>query len=258
LALAEAFRENLTAELLTIYVETTADLSHEQIKQAITRAIQERDFFPRVSELRKLAGAGAEEQKDAEAHRAWDVLLRYVDDWIQSDPQGCYGPEQGCRKTRPPKLEPRIVDCVRRLGGWRRLKTASEDDLPFLKKDFLEEYSRWEAVDRVDVSHMLNAVTPTLQLKAMEPPAPTLVAPLDVSKQKPKAVYEPLTPQQIRDRREMLRQQAEVMKSKLAKLNNQSWPTLTGTESVEAEVDHLNLPSVCTTSNGNDHTREAL
>ena len=147
---------------------------------------------------------------------------------------------------------------MRRLGGWKRLKTADESDLPFLKKDFLEEYSRWEAVDRIDVSHMLNAVTPTLQLKAMEPPAPTPVAPLDVPKQKPKPVYEPLTPQQIRDRREMLRQQAEVMKSKLAKLNNQSWPMITGTESVEAEVDHLNPPSVCTTSNGTDHTTEAL
>jgi len=223
LALAEAFRESLTAELLAIYVEATAELTDEQIKRAVTRAIRERDFFPRVSELYKLAGCSTEEQKDAEAHRAWDVLLDYVDTWIHPDPEGCYGPEQGCRSSPPPKLEQRIVDCARRLGGWRRLKTASEDDIPFLKKDFIEEFNRWEAVERIDVSHMLKA-HPKLQLaaKPMEPPTPMLPPPAPVARpqvpiQQPKSVPEPLSPLQLRNRREMLREQAEGMKAKYAK-----------------------------------------
>lgn len=211
LALAEAFRESLTAELLAIYVEAIADLSDDQLKQAVSRAIKERDFFPRISELRKLAGVDAEEQKDAEALKAWDVLLRYVNTWIHPDPQGAYGPEQGCRPYPPPQLEQCILDCARRVGGWRRLKTASEADLPFLKKDFLEEYRSWESVERVDVSHMLKA-QPTLQLKSMDPapPRPRPVR-LEHSAEKHKPVYEPLSDVQVRDRREMLRQQAALV-----------------------------------------------
>jgi len=90
-------------------------------------------------------------------------------------------------------------------------QTASEADLPFLKKDFLEEYRSWESVERVDVSHMLKA-QPTLQLKSMDPapPRPRPVR-LEHSAEKHKPVYEPLSDVQVRDRREMLRQQAALV-----------------------------------------------
>jgi len=155
--LAEIFGEFMTPARLKGYVANLADLPIEQLKTAFRRAAKECKFFPKIAELRELAGADPEEQKEAEAHHAWDVLLNYVDTWIHPDPEGCYGPEQGCRSAPPPTLEQRILDCARRLGGWRRLKTASEDDVPFLKKDFLEEYMRWEGVNHISTDRLIAA-----------------------------------------------------------------------------------------------------
>jgi len=220
--------EAVTPERLALYIDDLADLSQEQLERALWRARRELRFFPKIAELRELAGASAEETQAAEAHKAWDLLLDFVDTWIHADVEGRYGPEQGCRRFPPPKLEQCILDCVRRLGGWKRLKTASEQDVPFLKKDFLEEYSSWEAVDAIDASHMLTAVAPKLQLKSMDPgrPKPQTVPQQTAVPTKPKPVVEPFTLLQVADRREMLRQQAELIKAKYATKPNSPNQTL--------------------------------
>jgi hypothetical protein len=223
--LAEIFSEPMTSARLKGYAANLLDLDIYQLKTAFTRAPRECRFFPRISELREFAGAlDGKIQQDAEAHRAWDVLLDYVDTWVQADPEGAYGPEQGCRMYPPQTLDQRILDCARRLGGWKWLKTASEDDVPFLKKDFIDEYLKWEAVAHVDVSHMLKEVCPTLQLQTMDSAPENIYqrrkileeqAAIVTKKRPPSRAKpincEPLTDIQLRDRREMLRQQAETL-----------------------------------------------
>ena len=56
-ALGEAFGEGLTAERQAIYVTALADIPMDQLRQAIRAAIQELKWFPKVAELRELAGA---------------------------------------------------------------------------------------------------------------------------------------------------------------------------------------------------------
>ena len=56
-ALGEAFGEGLTAERQAIYVTALADIPRDQLRQAIRAAIQELKWFPKVAELRELAGA---------------------------------------------------------------------------------------------------------------------------------------------------------------------------------------------------------
>jgi hypothetical protein len=58
---AEAMGEPLTASRLQIYAKDLSDLSVEQIVLACLRARQELKFFPKIAELRELAGvAGAQ------------------------------------------------------------------------------------------------------------------------------------------------------------------------------------------------------
>ncbi len=63
-ALGEAFGEGLTAERQALYVTALADVPMDQLRQAIRAAIQELKWFPKVAELRELAGALPERLND--------------------------------------------------------------------------------------------------------------------------------------------------------------------------------------------------
>src|SRR5438309_2053585 len=70
LAMAEVFREPLTAELLAMYVESLADLSDEQIRLCAGRAIRGLKWFPKPAELRELVGCNPkQEQPEAPAFK---------------------------------------------------------------------------------------------------------------------------------------------------------------------------------------------
>src|ERR1700730_8941603 len=77
-ALAEVFKELLTPECIAMYVESLADLSDDQIKLSIGRAVRELEWFPKPSKLRELAGTeGSAPSQDAEARAAWDTVTRF-------------------------------------------------------------------------------------------------------------------------------------------------------------------------------------
>ena len=56
--LAEAFGESMTAQRLMIYAHDLGDIAFEELAAAFQRARRECRFFPKISELRELAGAG--------------------------------------------------------------------------------------------------------------------------------------------------------------------------------------------------------
>jgi len=72
-ALGEAFGEGLTAERQAIYVTALSDVPIDQLRQAIRAAIQELKWFPKVAELRELAGALPRTLNDGRpgAEEAW-------------------------------------------------------------------------------------------------------------------------------------------------------------------------------------------
>jgi|SRR5262249_24475959 len=76
LALAEVFREPLTAECMAMYVESLSDMTDNQIRVSIGRAVRELKWFPKPAELRELAGANAEQQDQAELARPGKYLPR--------------------------------------------------------------------------------------------------------------------------------------------------------------------------------------
>src|SRR5262252_8689699 len=65
--LAEAFGESMTAQRLMIYAHDLVDIPVAHLTEAFDRARRECRFFPKISELRELAGAGAKDERNAEA-----------------------------------------------------------------------------------------------------------------------------------------------------------------------------------------------
>jgi hypothetical protein len=134
--LAEAFGEPLTAERVEIYVGGLADLSRDQLCVAFRRALYELKWFPKLAELRDLAGSKPEELK-VEAQAAWNYVNDYLRKWgvdrlpVRSD---------GKLITAPP-LDPRLEYAVRQIGGLWRLNQVTDETYHFIFRDFCEAYA---------------------------------------------------------------------------------------------------------------------
>jgi hypothetical protein len=211
--LAVGMGEAVTAERLALYVEDLADLSQQQIEQALRRARRELKFFPKIAELRELAGAGMAAEASAEARRAWEALVKFVDRWCRWNCEY----DRAYVERGAPILAQRIVDTVHRTGGWSAYLGLSSADFPFQQRRFFEEYAAWEAVEKVDMSKLLIEI-PQLKLLARRMNQPDRVEPVKspsaAPMSKPKLICESITDVQLEDRREMLRQQAEFIRQK--------------------------------------------
>jgi|SRR5579863_7832640 len=212
--LAEAFGEPMTPQRLKVYAGDLSDLDRRQLEQAFIRGRRELKFFPKIAELRSLAGKSQEQQQDAEARKAWDATMKFMEKYVSNDVYGNFGPEHGWYPRRYPTLSERILATVRRTGGWKIYKCMSNDDFPFVQKRFFEEYTAWAAVEQIEEPKLLREI-PQLQLDKK-----TLrVRDLSVLKEgnverpafKAKPIPTPMTDTQIGDRREMLRQQADSL-----------------------------------------------
>jgi len=123
------------------------EASHDNIKIALDRCMRECRWPVRLPDI-FLRIPGCEVTKpDAEARCAWDILTSFVKKYVGNDIHGDYGPEHGWFPTGFPKLEQRILDTVRRTGGWKVYALMDETDFPHQQKRFFEEYRAWTAVE---------------------------------------------------------------------------------------------------------------
>ena len=164
---AVAKGQGITPERLRINAEDLVDIPQDALLVAFAKARRELDYLPGVSEIRRLAMVDEGSKLDAETRSAWDLAVDFVAKYVSNDVEGNYGPEHGWhgtivingkvkRKARYPQLPQRILDVVRRTGGWKQYKLMSENDLPFQQKRFFDEYKAWAAVEQaVDVSKSL-------------------------------------------------------------------------------------------------------
>jgi hypothetical protein len=211
--LAVAMRETITAECLQIYAMDLSDLSREQLEIALTRARRELRFFPKIAELRELAGTKPSDTSKIAAEAAWTFAMEYLRRWgVDRLPLWSSG-----RQISAPPLPPRIVYALRRIGGLSGLNQVTEESRPFAFKDFCEAY---------DLAPIANSLEPQLaetfchrklfgKVKELAS-APPRVSEIKAPQVRPipavKGFPEPTGSAQ--DRREMLRQQAATLRSK--------------------------------------------
>jgi hypothetical protein len=123
-----------------------------EINAALNRCLRECRFPVRLPDIFLRIPGHEIPPIEAEMRKAWDVLIDFVGKWIQSDLHGNYAPSKGCRASPMPKLAPRILDTVRRTGGWSTYKCMSDSDFPFQQKRFFEEYLAWTEVNSIPQS----------------------------------------------------------------------------------------------------------
>lgn len=221
--------------------------SDEQIAHAMTRCCRECRYPVRLSDFLQRIPGQEIPAPEAEGRKAWDLLQTFVRKYVGNDVHGNFGPEHGWYPKTFPQLSDRILDTVRRTGGWKVYKCMTDEDFPFVQKRFFEEFHAWAAVERVDLGHMLAAVPEPKRLASTPVPAAIKPEPVPIVRPKPfaqplsdaqlcdrreilmqaeprpaagqnrpvaKPVYEKLTDAQLRDRREMVMQQAESFKAR--------------------------------------------
>jgi hypothetical protein len=194
----------LMAEILT------QSASDGQIDSALTRCAHECRYPVRLSDILQRIPGLEVPQAEAEGRKAWDVLMGFVNKYVGNSVYGVFGPDHGWHPTNYPKLSDRISDTVRRTGGWSLYKCMTDADFPFVQKRFFEEYAAWVSVEQVVPGKLLTE-RPRLRLvpKPIEIPKPEIQPKPAGEQALVMKIPEPLTEAQIRDRREMLRQQAE-------------------------------------------------
>jgi hypothetical protein len=113
------------------------------IAQALDCCVRECRYPVRLHDIMQRLPGGGVPHMEAEMRAAWDEALRHRK-YLRWNCEYDYAyPEPGA-----PQLPQRIVDCVRRGGGWESVLNMGPEDFPFVQKRFFDEYKAWDAVQK--------------------------------------------------------------------------------------------------------------
>lgn len=159
-----------TPERLAINAADLADIPQETMRDVFARARREKTFgYPQVSDLREMAGLGG----SGESLAAWEWVEQFMRRHVHRSGAEGYAITDGtgpidwtsgkprCQRIPVPEIPPEIERAVRLCGGWTRLKEMSDDEYPFVKKEFLaavESYDRTEMAS----NRLLNATVASM------------------------------------------------------------------------------------------------
>jgi hypothetical protein len=129
----------LMAKALAARVEPAA------VNLALDRCMIECRFPVRLPDIFQRMPGTEVAEIDAEKRLAWDIVIRTVSKWGRWNSERTHA----FLDDRAPTLAPRILDSVRRTGGWTVYHAMEADDFPHVQKRFFEEYSAWIQVERI-------------------------------------------------------------------------------------------------------------
>ena len=155
-----------------------------------------------------------------ETEAAWVFAMNYLRRWgVERLPL-----YQSGKRVEAPQLPARIEYAVRRIGGLRGLNQITEESRPFVFKDFCEAYRQAPVAELQEpglqgrygarqllgeVKQLTGATDRPRQPQDVNATGPSAgEKPAELVPCNPKRIPEPPTDAQIRDRRQMLRQQA--------------------------------------------------
>lgn len=216
-----------STERLRINAEDLLDVPQEHLAKAFVKARRELDYIPGVAELRRLAQADDAGNVDADMRAAWDAVTKHVAKWGRWNSER----DRAHLETDAPELPERIVDTVRRTGGWTVYLGMDLDSFPFQQKRFFDEYKAWVRTERAaidlwkslpaaDVKQL--AAAKTMALSHQDPKRLTTPG-NGITGTKPRRIEPELTPEDLQVRREAAKARlAEYLRAK----TTTSGPTL--------------------------------
>jgi hypothetical protein len=191
----------------TAYREALADLSDEQWRECVTKALKTLRFMPKPAELLELATGGAQKIQ-SEAGRAFECVIEARTYHPEGGASWTYrGVEEKCGRA--------CAEAFVAAGGAKAFAVMSERDRPFVFKAFCEAYV---AAVRADADSRLRLPASTLP-QLPEGPRPPITVVWEPAPPEPKIVR-PSKPGRVRgvdvvvdvdekaDRLEELRRQA--------------------------------------------------
>jgi hypothetical protein len=216
--LQTAFKEPMTEQQQEIYVRALSDISQEQLQAGFDRALRELTFFPKVAEIRKLAGSIPSEENKIEALAAWNHVNEYLRQWgVDRLPQ-----RSGGTAIEAPPLDPRTEYALRRIGGFRALNWVLMKNLPFMQRDFCEAYELSGLAAHLSLPQFAREklIGPEFKQLATQkamvlPPAPRAPDPQREIAHRP-SEYAPPAPEQLRERATLEKQRLEQWLAKRA------------------------------------------
>jgi hypothetical protein len=158
--------------LMAKFLSKRADLP--TINAALERCLVECRYPIRLPEIiQRLPGTEAGDV-NAEKRIAWETVEKFASKYVGNDVHGNYGPDFGwygprfnyrgelVRPASYPQLPDRILDAVRRTGGWKAYVLMTSEDYPHQQKRFFEEYAAW-----TDIQHLGAKVLEMPRLKEL-------------------------------------------------------------------------------------------
>lgn len=183
----------------------------EQVSQALDRCATEKYPVRLPHILNNLPGS---EEADVNGLKrlAWETVEIYTSKWARWNSERT----TGTLDSKAPPLDQRIVDSVRRSGGWTVYMRMTDKDFPFQQARFFEEYEAWSEIQRIStVPHGYLGTSSTVPCL---PPAKTeSKAGIPADYEPPKVIPPPRPPIDYEKRRKELEDQAEKLKSRAPK-----------------------------------------
>jgi hypothetical protein len=149
---------DLQGAVAAMATDLAARGSIEAIQIALEACMTERYPVRLPHILAKLPGTEAADM-NADKRRAWDVVEEFSSKWLRwnEDRTSAY------IETGAPPISKRVIDCVRRSGGWSLYLRMTDEDYPFAQKRFFEEWEAWTDVDRISRDPSRALVFPALK-----------------------------------------------------------------------------------------------
>lgn len=198
------------AEYTAEWLEIADQVGPEGFSAGLISAVRGSEYFPTIKKLRDCCGVSEEKQSKAGAEAAWLYVREHVRKFST------------LYDRNAPPLPPRIAYAARVVGGLYQIEYCPDNSLPFMRKDF---YAAWEhyqesaaAYGELLLSAPLEIFTPRLlkakpEARRLELVQAEAEARSAVNKMPP---IREMTDAEWEDRREMLRQQAELVKKKFS------------------------------------------
>src|SRR5260370_23724238 len=82
---------------------------------------------------------------NADKRRAWDVVEEFASKWLRWNDYRT----SAYIETGAPPISKRVIDCVRRSGGWSVYLRMTDEDFPFVQKRFFEEWEAWTGIELI-------------------------------------------------------------------------------------------------------------
>lgn len=134
--LGDYYKEKITKTLMTVFWEDFEDCNIDDFAKAVSSHRKDPDqgmFFPKTANLiKQLHGTGKQQARSIEgkAELAWAGIIAHLTTW---------GPYQTYKSKDGVSLA-----AFHAVGGMSKLSTASNDDLVWIKKEFVSMYETYE------------------------------------------------------------------------------------------------------------------